>query len=57
MQQLCEFCKECISEILNVENVDVDLASGITKINGNNINVDAIIEAIKSSGYSVELGK
>ena len=44
-------------QIPNVENVDVDLASGITKINGNNINVDAIVGAIKSSGYSAQLGK
>jgi copper chaperone CopZ len=49
--------KSAIYEISNVENVNVDLASGITKINGNNINVNAIVEAIKSSGYSVELVK
>lgn len=49
--------KSAICEVLNVEDVDVDLTSGITKINGNNINVDAVVEAIKSSGYSAELGK
>ena len=47
--------KSAIYEVSNVENVDVDLASGITKINGNNINVDAVVGAIKSSGYSAEL--
>ena len=49
--------KSAIYEVSNVENVDVDLASGITKINGNNISVDSIIGAIKVSGYSGELGK
>jgi copper chaperone CopZ len=49
--------KSAIYEVPNVENVNVDLASGITKINGNNINVDTVIEAIKSSGYSAELVK
>jgi len=46
-----------ISEVSNVENVDVDLASGKTKINGNNINIDKVVEAITSSGYSVDVGK
>jgi hypothetical protein len=57
----CNHCvnsvTNAISEVINVENVDVDLGSGKTKINGNNINIDEVVEAITSSGYSVEVVK
>jgi len=57
----CNHCvnsvTNAISEVINVENVDVDLGSGKTKINGNNINIDEVVEAITSSGYSVEVIK
>ena len=46
-----------ISEVKNVEIVDVDLGSGKTKINGNNININEVVEAITSSGYSAEVVK
>ena len=49
--------KSAIYEVLNVGNVDVDLASGITKIHGDNINVDAVVDAIESSGYYAKLVK
>jgi len=55
----CNHClntvKSAIYNIENVENVDVDLASGETKINGENINIDEVVKAIISSGYSVEV--
>ena len=57
----CNHCvnsvTNAISEVTNVEDVDVDLGSGETKINGNNINIDEVVEAITSSGYSAELVK
>ena len=57
----CNHCvnlvNNAISEVINVEDVDVDLGSGETKINGNNINIDEVVEAITSSGYSAEVVK
>ena len=57
----CNHCvnsvSNAISEVTNVEDVDVDLGSGETKINGNNINIDEVVEAIISSGYSAEVVK
>ena len=57
----CNHCvnsvSNAISEVTNVEDVDVDLGSGETKINGNNINIDEVVEAITSSGYSAEVVK
>jgi copper chaperone CopZ len=57
-------CSHCVnsvttalSEVSNVADVDVDLASGNTKIKGNNINIDEVVEAITSLGYSAELVK
>jgi copper chaperone CopZ len=57
-------CNHCVNsvtnaifEVSNIQDVDVNLSSGETKINGNNINIDKVIEAIISSGYSVELVK
>ena len=57
-------CNHCVNsvtnaifEVSNIQDVDVNLSSGETKINGNNINIDKVIEAITSSGYSVELVK
>ena len=46
-----------ISEVSNVAEVDVDLASGNTKIKCNDINIDEVVEAITASGYSAELVK
>jgi len=57
----CNHCvnsvSNAISEVTNVEDVDVDLGSGETKINGNNINIDEVVKAITSSGYSAEVVK
>ena len=57
----CNHCvnsvTNAISEVTNVEDINVDLGSGKTKINGNNINIDEVVEAITSSGYSVEVVK
>ena len=57
----CNHCvnsvSNAISEVTNVEDVDVDLGSGETKINGNNINIDEVVEAIISSGFSAEVVK
>ena len=57
----CNHCvnsvTNAISEVTNVEDVNVYLGSGKTKINGNNINIDEVVEAITSSGYSVEVVK
>ena len=57
-------CNHCVNsvtnailEVTNVEDVNVNLGSGETKINGNNINIDEVVEAITSSGYSVEVVK
>ena len=57
-------CNNCVNSVMSaindfstVEGVEVDLSSGITKINGNNINIGEVIAAIVSSGYSAELVK
>ena len=57
-------CNHCVNsvtnailEVTNVEDVNVNLGSGETKINGNNINIDEVVESITSSGYSAELVK
>ena len=57
----CNHCvnsvTNAISGVTNVEDVNVNLGSGETKINGNNINIDEVVESITSSGYSAELVK
>jgi len=44
-----------ISEVSNVDNVDVDLTSGETKISGVNIDINSVVDAVSSAGYSAEL--
>ena len=57
----CNHCvnsvTNAISEVTNVENIDVNLASGTTKIIGNNIDINEVVKAITSSGYSTEIVK
>ena len=55
-------CNNCVNsvrniilEVSNVEDVDVSLGTGKTIINGNNINIDEVVEAITSSGYSAKV--
>ena len=56
-------CNNCVKsvtnsilDVKNVEDVDVDLITGKANINGN-INIDEVIVAISSLGYSVEVIK
>jgi copper chaperone CopZ len=57
----CNNCAHSVTsaiyEVSNVENVNVDLASGKTMITGNDINIDEVVESITSSGYSAEVIK
>ena len=55
----CNHCvnsvTNAISEIKNITDVDVELNSGVAKISGSNVNIDEIVDAITSSGYSAKL--
>lgn len=55
----CNHCvnsvTSAISDVSNVDNVDVELTSGETKISGKNIDINSVVEAVSSAGYSAEI--
>jgi copper chaperone len=53
----CEHCvlsvTEEVSEVVGVEQVDVDLASGRLAVRGTGVNDDAVHSAVADAGYEV----
>ena len=53
----CSHCvlsvREEVSEIVGVQNVDVDLASGRLSVTGDNVSDEAVKAAVADAGYEV----
>lgn len=50
----CANVQKAISSVEGVENVTVDLHSGIAEVTGDNLDDDAIIKAVESIGFEVK---
>tara|TARA_B100000579_G_C22084618_1_gene511807 strand:- start:95 stop:493 length:399 start_codon:yes stop_codon:yes gene_type:complete len=47
--------KRSILQVENVESVDIMLSTGNAEIGGSNMNVEKIIDAIKSAGFTAKI--
>ncbi len=57
----CEHCRvsvdEQISELEGVENVAIDLGSGLVEVSGSGFDDDAIKGAVEAAGYQLNEGQ
>lgn len=53
----CDHCRasvtEEVSEVAGVESVEVNLASGAMKLNGEGVSDDAVAAAVEEAGYAL----